>query len=202
MYAELDLKFKQALDMRSARARIAANAGANQITPAAALQGTVLANEPTILAAALAAERIMNVATIIYFVEGGDTIKAHIVVRSLSDLRKQCARITRQLKGVFPAQPLVEATARVLVQVRGTDEAVISGRRVSFFQRMAETLLEKFVAKFVPAAVTFALAATFLAGTPAVQSAWIGALAACAGALVEATIAARNADEWKWKDLP
>lgn len=200
MYAELDLKFKKPIDPVTARAEIIDIVGVNLIPVAQALQGSPLANEPTILASALAAEQVLNAATVVYFMEGNDSIKAHIVVRSLAEVRKQCSRITRQLSDKIPT--LSEVNATVLVQVKGTDEAVLAGRRISFGKRMWETMAEKFAAKFVPAAVAFALAAKFLQGTTAFQSAAIGAAAACIGALFEAGVAARNSEDWKWKDLP
>lgn len=200
MYAELDLKFKQPIDRTAATKLLKAIAGGNEIPIADALQGTPLANVPGIVNAALAAEQVRNAATIIYFMEGNDTIKAHIVVRSLAEVRKQCSRLTRQVSKNLKA--LAEANATVLVQVRGTDEAVLAAKKVSFWRRSWENASEKFVGKFVPAALTFALAGMFLPGTTAFQSAMIGAIAACLGALVEAMVVAINAEEWKWKDLP
>lgn len=200
MYAELDLKFKEPIDPTKAVESLKAIAGANAISVADALQGTPLANVPGIANAALAAEQVMNAATIIYFMEGNDTIKVHIVVRSLAEVRKQCSRLTRQV--ATRIKVLAEARATVLVQVRGTDEAVLEATKVSGWQRFLSNASEKFVGKFVPAAVTFALASMFLSGTPALTSALVGAVAACIGAVVEAVVAAVNADEWKWKDLP
>lgn len=199
MYAELDLKFKQSIVSATASATIKEIVGVNEIQVKAALAGSPLLSIPSIVRSALAAEQVMNAATVIYFMEGDDTIKVHIVVRSLAEVRKQCARITRQLSDKIGS--LSAANATVLVQVKGTDEAVLTGEKVSLSHRMRTIIADKFLAKFLPAATTFALAAMFLPGTTAVSSAAIGAVAACGGALFEATLAAISSGDWKWKDL-
>lgn len=199
MYAELDLKFKNSIVPATASATIKDIIGVNEVDVKVALTGSALASVPNIVQSALAAERVMAAATVIYFMEGDDTIKVHIDVRSLAEVRKQCSRITRQLSGKIGA--LSTANATVLVQVKGTDEAILVGEKFSFWRHMWTSATEKFVGKFFPAAVAFVLATMFLPGSTAVGSAAVGAAAAAVGALFEAAIAARNSKEWKWKDL-
>lgn len=199
MYAELDLKFKHSIVPTMAGDTIKDIIGVNEVDVAAALAGSALASVPNIVQSALAAEQIMAAATAIYFMEGNDTIKVHIDVRSLADVRKQCSRITRQLSGKIGA--LSTANATVLVQVKGTDEAILIGEKFTFVRHMWVTATEKFVGKFLPAAVAFGLAAMFLPGSTVVGSAAVATAAAAVGALCEAAIAAHNSKEWKWKDL-
>jgi hypothetical protein len=199
VYAGLELKFSLAVDFDRARSIISANAGSNAVEPAMALRGTALASVPDIAKAAVAAEQIRNAATVIYFGEGNDTVRAHIESRSLADARAQCSRITRQLAGISPDKRVDEAQARLFVQVRGTDEALLEGQRVSYTRRLKAAALEKFIGKFLPAGIAFVLAAALLPGTSAVTSAMIAAVAAIVGAFAEALLAAAKADEWNWK---
>jgi hypothetical protein len=199
VYAELDLKFEKPIVLARASATLKEIVGVNEIEVETALAGSPLATVPSVVRSALTAEQVVNAATVVYFMEGDDTIKVHIIVRSLAEVRKQCSRITRQLSDKIGA--LSTANATVLVQVKGTDEAVLAGEKIPFTDRVKTVITEKFVAKFFPAAISFGLAAMLLPGTTAVTSAAIGATAACIGALVEALISASSAGEWKWKDL-
>ncbi len=128
--------------------------------------------------------------------EGDDTVKAHIVARSWSEVRKQCMRITRQLSNKIGR--LSTANASVYVTMSGTIGIILTGKKLTFAVRMLGALTEKFLSKFVPAAVAFALAANVLSHTSAVESAAIATVAAGIGALVEAAIAARGSGQWKW----
>lgn len=198
MYAELDLKFKQPIVTDKARATINDIIGVNKTDVNLALAASSLANVPGLVQSALASEQVMDVATVIYFIEGNDTIRAHIAGSSLAEVRRQCSRISRQLSGRMGA--LSTAKATVLVRVRSSDEAVLTGEKWTFGRHMLNTAAEKFAGKFLPAAVTFALASMFLPGSTVAGSAAIGAAAAAAGALFEAALAAYNSEEWKWKE--
>lgn len=88
-----------------------------------------------------------------------------------------------------------------MVQVKGPDEAVLVGEKLPLIQRLWTIAAEKFVGKFLPAAVAFILAAMYLPGTTAVMSAAIGAVAASVGVLFEVAIVASNTGAWKWRDL-
>lgn len=140
----------------------------------------------------------MNIATVTYFMEGNDTVKAHIIVTSLAEAKKQCSRITRQLSGKVGA--LSTANATVLVQVRGNDEAVLIGEKCTFWRHMWNTTADKLVGKLLPAVLIFALAVKFLPGSTAVGSAAVGAAATAVVAMFEAGLAAYNSGEWKWKE--
>lgn len=201
MYAELDLKFKQPILPADASANVKQVIGLNQIDVVVALSETLLASVSGIVRSALAAEQVLGATTVIYFMEGNDTIKVHIVTSSLAEMRRQCVRITRQLSGKI--RLLSTANASILVSMKGSGEVLIVGVRLSYALRLWAIAVEKFIGKFFPAAIAFALAAMFLSGTTAVASAAIGAVAAGVGALVEAAIAAGHAGEWTWtwKDL-
>lgn len=196
MYAELDLKFKRPIDSAQATESLKVIAGTNAIPIADALQGTPLQSN---MNSALVAEQVLNSATVVYFMEGNDSIKVHIVVRSLAEARKQCSRLTRQVSSKI--EGLSEAKATILVQVRGTDEAVLSAQRVSFVGRWWADTSDKFVSRFATVFVTFVLAAMLLPGSTASQSAGIGLVAALVAAVLEAAVIAAKSEEWKWKDL-
>lgn len=200
MYAELVLKYKEPIEPAKVLFGIREVIGVNQVDVRVALVGSPLASVPSMVRSALGAEQVPGT-TAIYFVEGNDMIKVHIAARSVAEVRKQCARIARQLSGKIGS--VSTANASVLFSLKGSGEVLMVGERLSFALRLRAIALEKFIGKFFPAAIAFALAAMFLSGTTAVASAAIGAVAAGVGALVEAAIAAGHAGEWTWtwKDL-
>lgn len=199
MYAELEIYFKKSIGASKAKQAIVGMVGNNNISIVDAIQGTPLATAPGIQNAALAAENVLNQATIIYFMQGEDTIKAHVMVKSLVDAKKQCERIARQLSKALAMSP--DANASILVEVGGSDEAVIQGVKVRAARRWWNAVAEKFASRFVPAGVTFALAALFLKETPIFKAALIGASASIVGVVVEGLLALKGAGEWKWKDM-
>ena len=164
-----------------------------------ALKGTALADIESVVASALAAERILDAATIVYVREGDDAIRVHIKVRSLSEAKKQCARIARQL----PKKIGVRSTARADIFVRESvaDERLIVGERLGLWSRLWDVLSEKLVSKIVPSAITLALVSYFMVQRDPKISAAIGLGATLAGFLVEAVVLARKSSEWKWKEL-
>lgn len=198
MYAELELKFRRPVDWASASQSIKDVVGANEVSVSTALASSFLSSVPSVVNAGLAAEQLMNAATIVYFREGSDAVRVYIAVRSLAEVKKQCKRIARQLPRRIGR--LSAANATVLVSVKGTDEAILTGERLSFASRYWTAIADKFAGKIIPGAVTFALASHFLTGTTAVTSAAIGLVAAGVGAIFEAEVAARGAGDWKWKE--
>ncbi|MGZ8901638.1 MAG: hypothetical protein ACXW3Z_16220 [Limisphaerales bacterium] len=199
MHAELEMKFKNQLDWPKVTGAIQEIIGANEVPASVALMGNPLAELPSVVGSALAAEQILNAATIVYFREGSDAIRVHIKVRSLSETKKQCTRIARQLPRRIGT--LSTANGDILVRERETDEALIKGERRSLQSRIWSAVSEKFVSKIVPSAVTFALASYFFAQEDAKISAAIGFGAAIVGVLFEAALAANASSEWKWKEL-
>lgn len=201
MYAELDLKFKKSIQPDELKRDLEKIARVNYVEANVALRGTIFDKQSDISKAVLAAEIIPNVATVIYFGEGDDTIKVHISCKTLADLKKQCSRISRQLDRLPGTKGIMESTATVLVMVGRSEEAVLIGKKIPYLKRVYEVSGEKFFAKFLPAAITFALAASFLPGTSIFQSAFIGSIAAFMGAIIEVLISASLAKEWKWTDV-
>lgn len=199
MHAELEMKFKRQLDWPKVNEGIRDIIGANVVRASDALKGTPLADIPSVVNSALAAERILNAATIVYFREGNDAIRVHVKVRSLSEAKKQCARIARQLPKKIGVRST--ASADILVRESIRDEALIKGERLPLWSRIWTALSEKFVTKIVPSTITFALASYFMAQKDAKISAAIGLGAAAAGVLFEAAMVARTSSEWKWKEL-
>lgn len=199
MYAELEICFKESIGAAHAKSAVIGMVGENSISIKDAIRDTPLETYTGILNAALAAEDVLNQATIIYFRQGDDTIKAHIKVKSLVDAKKQCERITRQLSKSLARKST--ANASILVEVGASDEAVIQGEKLPVMHRLWHSMAEKFASRFVPAGVSFALAALFLKDTPVFKAAIIGATASMVGVVAEGLIALRGAKEWKWKDM-
>lgn len=195
MYAELKLTLKKPVTATVALARLKQIIGTNEITLKQAAAGSPI---PEVEQFGLVAERIALRATIIYAQSGDDIIVANILARSILELREECTRIARQLSG----EPFIikKTTASILLDMNGTYTDILVGEEISLAKRWQLALFDKFLAKFIPAALTAMGATQWLAGTSAVTSAKIGLVAAVTGALVEALVAAGTGPNWKWKE--
>ena len=195
MYGELTLTLKTSINRATAVAELSKMIGGNAVAVQFAVAGTPLVSVADL---ALCAEQVSTRANIVYFMAGPDTLVANIFAKSTSQIRTQCARISRQLPA--QGQKLERVSAAILVSVNGSDMDILSGEKVSIFSRWWEALKDRFIGKFVPALVTVSLASLLMAGTSALKSAEIGLVAAAAGALLDALVAALTAETWKWKE--
>lgn len=195
MYAELKLTLKKPITRDGALQRVEQIIGSNSIKVEDAVEDSPIKE---VARFALLAEAIPPRAIIIYALRGNDTIVANILAKSLGQLKEECKRISRQ----FPSEEfqIDNTSASILVEVNGIYSDILTGEKISFGKRCWDALCDKFWGKFIPAVITAGSASFFLAGTPAVTSAIIGLVAAVAGAMFEAVIAARSATNWKWKE--
>ena len=195
MYAELIVTLKGQIKRQEATDALNEMIGGNSMVPQTALNGTPLMQ---VAGRALCAEQISNRAIIVYFMTGTDQLVANVFAQSLTQLKVQCDRISRQL----PSHDLKidKVIATILVTDNGTDTDILSGEKVSLWSRCWESLRDRFLGKFIPALVTVFFASLYMAGTPALKSAEIGLAAALAGALLDAVISAIAAETWKWKE--
>lgn len=199
MQVELEMKFRRPLDWQSATLAIRSIVGENAVTASAALAGSSLAMEPAVLNSALAAERILDVATIVYFREGSDSIRTVIMIRSLAEAKRQCTRVARQIPQRVGT--LSAAMATIQVQEGGTYAALTTGEHRSLRARIGDAIAENWMPKVLPSAATFALALYYLSDADGMVSAAIGLGSAAVGALAEGAASARKATDWKWKEL-
>lgn len=197
MLAELNMKFTRPLDWQEVTLAIRDIVGENAIAASEALATHPMAQSA--VNSALAAEQILNVATVVYSREGSDSIRTLILIRSLAEAKRQCTRISRQIPQRIGT--LATATATIQVPEGGTFASLVAGERTSFWTRMSSAFLENWVSKIVPSAITFAAASYILSDTNAVASAAIGLGASATGVLIEAAILARTGKDWKWKEL-
>ena len=195
MYAELTVILKKPISKSVAVTYLTNMIGGNKVTVQSAVAGTPLVAVANL---ALCAEQVSTRANIVYFMSGPDTLIANIFAKSISQIREQCKRISRQLSA--QGLKVKKVGAAILVSVSGSDIDILSGEKVSFFSRWLEALRDRFIGKFVPPMVTVFLASLLMAGTPVLKSAEIGLVAAIVGALVDAIVAALSAETWKWKE--
>ena len=195
MYAELTLTLEKAIDRKDMLKALEKMIGGNLVAVKESVEGTPLL---AVAHLALCAEQVSSRANVVYFMAGSDTLVANIFAKTISQLRAQCIRISRQL--ALHGLKMAKVGASILVSANGSDMDILTGEKVGFYSRFWESLKERFIGKFVPALVTAFLATQFLAGTPALKSAEIGLLAATLGALLDAIIAALASDSWKWKE--
>jgi hypothetical protein len=172
--------------------------GSNSVLAETALKGTIFElSAANIGDRIVAAERITDVASILYFFEGTDTITAHVAARTVSQLKAQAVRITRQMRRLFTNG----CTAKVLIFTQeGWDQLIVEGEYVSRWRHFRAALSEKLLGKLLTPAIVFFLAVMFFAGTPAVSTAVIALLAAGISFTIEAAAFAYTAEDWKWRD--
>ncbi|MDQ0621612.1 hypothetical protein [Paraburkholderia graminis] len=195
MYAELTLILKVPIDRAEAVAMLTKIIGGNAVTVQSAVAGTPLM---TVADLALCAEQVSTRANVVYFMAGPDTLVANVFAKSISQIRAQCTRISRQLSAA--GMKMKKVAAAILVSANGSDMDILSGEEVSLLSRWWEALRDRFIGKFVPALLTVSLAALFMAGTPALKSAEIGLVAAIIGAVIDAMSVAVVSETWKWKE--
>ena len=194
MYAELTLVLRPPVQGNDVIHQLTQIVGTNRISVSDAVAGTKLASAAGM---AILAEQIANRARIVYFMAGSDTVLAGIFAESAAQIQVQCARIPRQFRA--EGGKLKQVSAVILVSARGAHVEMLAGEVQSLRRRWWEALRDRFLGKFLPSVVTVGAASFFMAGTSALISAQIGAVAALVGALVDAAMMALAAGDWKWK---
>jgi hypothetical protein len=174
--------------------------GVNRVRLEIGLQGTPFERDMSIRDRIVATELIQNSASLVYFFEGSDTISVHIQAATVSELKQQAVRVTRQLRPLVNKWKRVSASVSVLIRERGESaDPIIEGEYQRKRKRMTDALADKWLGKLLSPAIIFP-ATYFLASSSAATSALIALIAAVVTFGAEAVSAARGAEEWKWKD--
>lgn len=162
-----------------------------------------LTNASTVIPKVVAAEQIQHKAFILYFLEGSDTIVAHVAARTVAETKQQAVRIARRTCTLFE-KPSVKTTTKAVIYAvnsQGFDTAIISGHRIGRWRRFVDAFTERWLARIVSPSIVFGVATAYLPGTNFFQSALIGFLAAVLTLLIESIAFASTTDDWKWEEI-
>jgi hypothetical protein len=178
--------------------------GPNNVTAAAAIQHTPLQRYASMLIPkVIAAEQIQYKIFILYWFEGADTISAHISGGSVAETKEQAVRIARRMPALFENLKVKTKVKAVIYAANPSklDIALLSGERVSKWERLFDAFTERWMARIVTPGLVFSVAAKYLPGSSFFQSALIGFVAAIVTVLIESTVFAYKAEDWKWKEI-
>jgi hypothetical protein len=195
MYAQLTLTLKQGIVVDHARSVVRRITNHNAISAYDALDGNPLQADSN---RALGAEFVASQATVIYFMQGTDVVVATILAQSIPQLKNQCMRVSRQLRG--EGLRLEKSNATVLVSIDGTDIDILTGSEVRVHSRIREWVKEKFLDRFLPTLITVSLTAHFMAGTPAVISAAVASVSVLISAIWYLLAEAVEGSHWDWRE--
>lgn len=197
VYAELNVSLKSPVVSTTLSYTLQANLGKSAIPAAAAVASTALVGYVhQVVGAAAFPDSTM----VVYLHITADEIMVYVFGPSIPQIKQRCAWVLKQLER-FPALSLGEASARILVPINGTDEALFTGKRVSWLKVFWDAIKEKSLTKIVPSAVGVALVIyNFVPSSAPVLSAIIGLVAAAIGAVAEALWSAWITESWKWKE--
>ena len=203
MYLELRITAEYG-DKKMFVERLNQEIGINAITAQAAVQKTMFRSAAsTVVPEVVAAEQIQHKVSILYFLEGSDTIVAHVAARTVSETKQQAIRIARRTCALFE-NPTVKAKTKAIIYAvnsQGFDTAIISGQRLGRWRRFVDAFTKRWLGRIVTPGIVFGMASAYLPGTNLFQSALIGFLAAIMTLLIEGIAFASKADDWKWEEF-
>jgi hypothetical protein len=200
MYAQITITARY--DSAELRQALAEQNGASAVTALDALQSTTFATKAVAIAPTVVAAQLLRDATaIVYFFDGPDTILVHITAATVTELKAQAKRVTRQMLPFLKSRRKVIRASLVVPELQQRDVLIINGERVALPNQILDVLSDKWLSRLVVPASIFALTAYRMSGTTAAQSAGIGVLAALIALLVEIGLFVYHAEEWKWKDV-
>lgn len=171
--------------------------------PVAVANSIFAADADTVVPKVIAAEQILNNTSILYFLEGSTTIRAHVEARTVVETKQQADRIARQTRTLFE-KPSVKATTNAVIYAKnyqGFDTAIIRGRRISLWSRFVDAFTERWLARIATPAILFALAVAYMRTTTVFQAALFGFVAAAISLLIESIVVVARADDWKWEEV-
>ena len=201
MYAQITIT--AAYDRVELRQVLIDQIGASAVPALKVLQRT----SPAAVAAAIAptvvaAQLLRNAASIVYFFDGPDTILVHITAATVTELKAQAKRVTRQMLPFFKSRKNVVRASLFVQELQQADVLIIDGERLSLSRQILSAFSDKWLSRLVIPASVFALTAYRMSGTTAAQSAGFGVLAAMIALLIEIALFVYHSEEWKWKDVP
>lgn len=177
--------------------------GANLVSTEGAVAQTVFrARAELTIPRVVAAEQLLDRIFILYFLEGGDTIKVHIEAPTVPETKRQAARIARRTCALFET-PTVKTEVKAVIyttNLQGFDTEIMCGRRIGHGRRFLDAFSEQWLTRVMTPTVVFFLAVTFLPTTTISQSAAVGLGAAVITLIIESALFSMNAEEWKWEE--
>jgi hypothetical protein len=201
MYAQITIT--AAYDSTELRQALIDQIGTSAVPALAVLQRTSFAPAAAAIApTVVAAQLIRNAASIVYFFDGPDTVLVHITAATVTELKAQAKRVTRQMLPFLKSRRKVIRASLVVQELQGMDALIIDGERLTLPRQILGAFSDKWLSRLVVPASVFALTTYRMSGTTAVQSAAIGLLAALIALLIEILLFVYHAEEWKWKDVP
>lgn len=179
--------------------------GVNAVSASTAVQNTIFrAHAPAIVPKVIAAEQIQHKIFILYFLEGSDTIVAHVAARTVAETKQQAVRVARRTCTLFANSSTPVRTKAVIYAVDsfGLDTALITGERIGRLRRFIDAFTERWLARLVTPGLVFGVAAAYLPGSNLFVSAMIGFFAAIVTLVIESIVFISTADDWKWREVP
>jgi hypothetical protein len=175
--------------------------GANRVSSEVAVKGSVFERDLAgVRGRIIAAEVIGISASIIYFFEGADTVTVHITAATVTKLKAQATRITRQMGRLFSDNHSFAAEVSIFAREKGRlEELIVKGEYIPKRKRFTAALTEKWLDKLLTPAAVFFLGTLFLPGSTEARSA-IALGAASISFVIQAALFACTADEWTWRN--
>lgn len=200
MYAQITITAKY--DGAELRQALTDQIGASAVPAIEVLPRTIFATSAAAIAPTVVAAQLLRNATIVlYFFDGPDTVVVHIKAATVTELKAQAERVTRQMLPFSKSRKRVISASLFVQELQQKNVLIISGERLSLPRQILDAFSDKWLSRLVVPASVFALTASRMSGTTAAESAGIGVLAALIALLIEIALFVYHADKWKWKDV-
>jgi hypothetical protein len=197
VYAELNISLKSPTDSDTLANALKHSLGLSAIAPQAAVVSTPLVGY---VQQAVGAASFPDGTVVIYFHLTLDEIMIYVLGKSIPQIKGRCSKVLKQVADIVPVR-LKGASARIMIPISGTDVDILTGAKASWLNAFWASFKEKSLGKLVPSVVVAALAIYyFVPGAPAISSAVIALVATLVGVVMEAVLAARGTEPWKWKE--
>ena len=201
MYAQITINAKY--DSAELRQALADQVGASTVPTLEVLHRTTYAEVAAAIAPTVVAAQVLRKdAVVLYFFDGPDTVLIHITAGTVTELKAQAKRVTRQILPFLKSRRKVIRALLVVQESREQEVLIINGERLSLPHQILNAFSDKWLSRLVVPASVFALTAYRMSGPTAAESAGIGVLAALIALLIEIGLFVYHAEEWKWKDVP
>lgn len=200
MYAHITITAKY--DSAELRRALIDQIGSSVVPAMEALQRTNFAAMAAAIAPTVVVAQVLRkAAVVLYFFDGPDTVLIHITAGTVTELKAQAKRVTRQILPFLRSRRKVVRAFLFVRESPEQDALIINGEHLSLPVQILDAFSDKWLSKLVVPASVFALTAYRMSGTTAAESAGIGVLAALIALLAEIVLFVYHAEEWKWKDV-
>lgn len=199
MYAQITITARY--DSVELRQALIDQIGTSAVPALEVLQKTIFASLASLIESTVVAAQLLRGASIVYFFDGPDTVSVHITARTVTELKAQVRRVSRQMLPFLKSRKKVMRALLFAQELQEKEVLILDGERLSLSDQILAALSDKWVSRLVVPASVFALTAYRMSGTTAAQSAGIGVLAALIALCFEIGLSVYDAEEWKWKDV-